>query len=92
VDNQLSSRRFRGLASDCFCHHRTPYTSYTWKQLAGYLHECVTDTYLMGSLSGTLSSSRISNTSPPLTYFTPVRKESIRSECVSYRWSVTNYR
>ena len=22
VDNQLSSRRFRGLASDCFCHHR----------------------------------------------------------------------
>ena len=23
VDNQLSSIEFRGLASDCFCHHRT---------------------------------------------------------------------
>jgi hypothetical protein len=25
VDNQLSSMEFRGLASDCFCHHWTIY-------------------------------------------------------------------
>ena len=73
---------FRGLASDCVCNHRTPPTSscastVSYRRLSSILSLLallsLCSTHLKGSLSCTLSSSRISNTSPPRTYFTPVK-------------------
>ena len=81
--NQLSSMEFRGLASDCVCNHRTPpsssyASSASYHRLSSVLSLALPSscsTHLKGSLSCTPSSSRISNISPPRTYFTPVHKE-----------------
>ena len=90
--NQLSSMEFRGLASDCVCNHRTPPSSSYASSVSYHRLSSVSlfalpsscSTHLKGSLSCTLSSSRISNISPPRTYFTPVHTEKREGAALLY--------